>query len=390
MVACRHSSRIVGLLLFVSGCALQTNIPAVVITAPELPDRWQAGPATAFDPVAEFARLLELDEPTRADIRRATRNFNTSDERANYLMTQLLGSPEQAFLYKSDRTTAPTTTYQTHSGNCLSLTLLAYAMARELGFKAVIQEAIVPPVWERRLELDYINRHVNVKLMRPASSIQSGLDFSRDIVVDFEPSEYSRRVRSRSLEPAEVLAMYRNNLGAEALAGGDLPSAFAQFRAATIAYRQFDSSWINLALLYRRVGDNQTAEQVLLYARQLNPDSEAALLSLHGLMSGLGRPEAAALMAERVQRQEQDPYYWLRRAEAAAAKQQWKTARDHFLVAAELAQGFPEIHRGLAEVYQALGEQTLALEQLAKVAEIEARFPADDAVYVPVSLPIRP
>lgn len=388
MSSCGRLLSILIIALVLSACA-HSPASSVNLTQPELPDHWQVGHAIAISDLPDFQKLVALDDSIKEEFRQDRILTATADERIRYLMEHLLGSSQQPFLYRSNRTTPASVTYRSHAGNCLSLTLLAYAMAESLGFHADIQEVMTPQVWERRSSIDFINRHVNVRLSHPAHGLQNGIDFSRDIILDFEPSDNVSRFRHRTLEQSEIVAMYFNNLGAEALVHGDLQHAFSFFRAATQVYNQFESPWINLALLYQRVGDVQTAETALRYARHLSAENESALRALYELMVKLERPEAVTLLAEIRQRERHDPYYLLRKAKAAMAEEEWGEARDLLLAAEKLAHGFPEIHQSLAKSYAMLGQPELANAQVELAASLLADQ-ANAAVYVPVVVTERP
>jgi len=153
----------------------------------------------------------------------------------------------------------------------------------------------VPVVFDRRGSVEFLNRHVNLLISGRSDGglyVKDGLMRSGDVIIDFEPQVASRR-EGMALSDDGILARFYNNVAAEYLAQGDLPLAYAHFKAAVLTDPGYSPSYSNLAQLYTRKGFLQSAEQLLLHAIALNDDSDIALRSLHQLLVSQGRQSEA-------------------------------------------------------------------------------------------------
>ena len=140
-------------------------------------------------------------------------------QQMSYLLDLLYGAKRERFQYAAGHTTGAAETWERKRGDCLSLAILTYAAARELRMTAQIQEVDVPVLYDRRGDLDFVNRHVNVRFHRPSRVLDQGWAEPHDVVVDFEPEFGSKKV-GRSLDEPGILARYFNNIATEYLADG--------------------------------------------------------------------------------------------------------------------------------------------------------------------------
>ncbi len=295
----------------------------------------------------------------------ATRRFPAPGDRMRYLVDTVFGPDFKDFTYVSGLTTPASVTFQQRGGNCLSLSIMTITMAEALGFKPHLQEVRVPLMWERRGSTDFVNRHVNVLIRRPTNITVNTLDFSRDVVLDFEPHNVTVSHGERLLSTEEISAMYYNNLGAEAYAKKEWDLAYHLYREALQHDPTFDSIWVNLAQLYNRVNQPEAAEQALRYAMQMNPNSYVAISSLQKQLQRMQRTaEAEKLERLLADLRESDPYFLLSRALDAKEKHDYRRAANSLEKAAKVAEGFEVVHRELADIYRKLGKTVAADEQL--------------------------
>src|SRR5207302_603265 len=262
-------------------------------------------------------------------------------------------------------------TWRRKSGDCLSLTVLSYSLARALDMSVQMQEVRVPVVFDRRGNVEFFNRHVNV-FVRSVGDLYliSGSMRPGDVIIDFEPQVASRREGS-ALSEDGILARFYNNLAAEYLAQGDLTLAYAHFKAAVLADPGYSPSYSNLAQLYIRNGFLQSAEQLLLHTIALNDDADIALRSLHQLLVSQGRESEALKYKEIVQdRQYKDPYYWLGVGLHHLEEGNYQKAVDALERAQDLTRGFQEVHRYLAIAYWRAGNPIQAKNQLSVLASL--------------------
>ncbi len=322
---------------------------------------------------AEQVFALSADLEQALDLQRQRQD--EPSRRLTYLMRELFGDDFRDFDYLAAVTTPAAQTFARKGGNCLSLTILAMAMAERLGFSAQMQEVKVPSVWQRTGRYDFVNRHVNVLLRRPANMLLNTLDASSDVIIDFDPLATHRSFAQRQLTRDEVLAMFYNNLAAEAQTRGDSRLAYANLRESLRHYPAFDSAWINLAALYRRQGAEglQLAEFSLRRALNSNPESYAALSQLGTVLRAQQREsEARAVEQQLAQLKADDPHQQYALAEQAAARGDHRQAVRMLEKAIRRASGYVELHELLARSYAAIGDQNGARREAETAARLRS------------------
>jgi tetratricopeptide (TPR) repeat protein len=287
-------------------------------------------------------------------------------QQMNALLDLLYGPKRERFQYAAGHTTMAADTWQRKRGDCLSLAILTYAAARELRIPAQMQEVDVPILYDRRGELDFVNRHVNVRFHRGQRMLDQGWTEPHDVVVDFEPEFGSRKI-GRSIDEAGILARFYNNIAAEYLSEGKKSLAYSFFKAAIVAEPEYAASYINLAVLYRAAGMDREAEQLLLHAVELSDRTEVILPlnALHALMVEQGRDAEALAYAQRLKSaRDSDPYFWIGLGLRQLKDSEYKSAIDSLERASEMVNGFPEVHQYLALAYFRSGNRRRADEQL--------------------------
>ena len=365
---------ITGCFIVLAGCAAapRAPLPAHLL--------WQD---QAFDYDAALVSvskrdLFQLDPELLSKLQDPGIQNSSTQYRAHHLVSLLFGRETKDFPYSGGHSTIAAETWRRKSGDCLSLTVLAYSLANALGMSVQMQEVRVPVVVDRRGNVESVNRHVNV-LIRGFGQVylKDGSMRSGDVIIDFEPQITSRR-EGLALSGDAILARFYNNVAVEYLAQGDLTLAYAHFKAAILADAGYSATYANLAQLYKRRGLLQSAEQLLLYAIALGDDADIALRSLHQLLVSQGRESEALKYAEILRaRQEQDPYYWLGVGLDHLQRGDYPKAVDALEHAQDLTTGFQEVHRYLAIAYWRAGKQARAKNQLSALASL---VPDDSAL----------
>jgi len=328
--------------------------------------------------VVEGAQELFALKPELVALLRspAVQNLST-DRRIKYLSDTIVESKTQPFKYRAGRSTLASETWEQRRGDCLSLTVLTYAVAKELRLLATMQEVSIPASLDRRDGVDYLVGHVNLYIkLRDLLDTIPDRTTERGVVIDFEPSVGSVRMGD-ALTEQTMLARFYNNRGAEHLAHADHPRAYAYFKAAVVADPQFAPALTNLALLYWHRGFAAQAERVLTTVATQTQQSDVALRSLQRMMVVQGRTaEAERYEALRVARREQDPYYWIAAGLSHYQQQDYRSAIRALEQAEKLTTGFAEIHRYLALSYWHSGQRGKAQAQLGTLASINSEDPS--------------
>jgi tetratricopeptide (TPR) repeat protein len=315
--------------------------------------------------------LFALDPALLATIQASGMKEAGTQKRIDYLITLLFGPELKTFPYAGDRSTIAAETWRLRRGNCLSLSVLAYSVAKALNLPVQLQEVRVPQIFDRHGSIDFVGRHVNVMIRNEARlHLKNGTMTSGNVVIDFEPQTGWLRA-GLALSEDNILARYYNNVAAEYLAQDNLPPAYAWFKAAILADAQYASGYSNLAQLYKRSGFSGSAEPLLLHAIALDGDDDTAVRSMHQLLVAQGRETEALHYASLLQaRQEKNPYYWLGLGLDFLREAKYSQAVGALERAEALTAGFDEVHRYLAIAYWRNGDQAKARKQLAVLASL--------------------
>ncbi len=357
--------------LCLTGLAACSSLPDAPATA-QLPWRdeifgWDAGALSMSSD-----ELFRLDPKLRQDLQDPAVQRLSAAKRLDHLVALLYGRALQAFPYAPGHSTPATETWQQKRGDCLSLTVLAYAMARALNMRAQMQEVPVAAQFDRRNSVDFLSRHVNVLLPRSGALGGTGSRLEADdMIIDFEPQIGSNRL-GQALTDQDILARYQNNMGAEQLALEQPNAAYAWFKAAILTQPKYEASYANLALLYRRAGLGADAETLLRQAVALNDEDTVALLSLQQLMQEQGRTAEAEAFTHLLQsRRDRDPYHWIALGLKRLQEAQYRESIRALEQAQRMTHGFTEVHRYLALAYWRAGETERAREQLNLLSSLD-------------------
>lgn len=342
----------------VAGCASAPPAPA---TTPWLDAQFQHDPSLVKVTAADLFRL-DADLDKRLEDPNVREVFK--DVRLRRIIDLIFGEDRKGFAYRAGHSTVAADTWRDRAGDCLSLTVLTYAVAKRLNMTVAMQEVQTPAVFGRSGQLDVVNQHVNVLLPSARSDFLASDPWGHDVVLDFEPDFATARRGMQLTEPG-ILARFYNNVAVEHMARGDSRTAYAHFKAAIQAEPGYISPYGNLAVLYRRSGHEKEAESLLRYAVSLGGSSDVALHELHRLLRDQGRAgEAADVQRKLEARQSADPYYWMSRALQNIAERDPRRAISALNRAKELAPTFSEIHRYLATAYLQAGNAQKAREEV--------------------------
>jgi tetratricopeptide (TPR) repeat protein len=371
---CRQLSAVFFVVLGLGGCAA----PKVGSSLAPPDTVWQDN-AFAYqrDLVTETREtIFALDPEVVRALRTDDGIAHSTERRLDLLVARLYGTSGIRLSYASGHTTGASETWHNKRGDCLSLTILAYASARYLGIDAHMQEVRVPASLDRREGVDFVNGHVNVLVRHTAEVVINGQSFGAgSFIIDFEPQAGARR-SGQWLSENAIMARYYNNRATEYLVQKDDTRAYAYYRAAIAAEPDFSPSFGNLAQLYAKHGLTQTAEQLLRHAIAMGGPQYVPLRAMHKLLIAQGRDAEAQRFAELLaKRQDEDPYYWMGLGMAALQEGRNRAAIGAFERAVSLTTGFEELHFHLGVAYWRNGQRDAASKQLAAINAINNKDP---------------
>lgn len=301
-------------------------------------------------------QVFYLDENARAFVASTIEPMGNSIDQMEALVKAIFDRSDLNLLYQGDANTTANDTFHSQAANCLSMSIMTYALATEAGFEVDFQEVMIPEYWTRRAGFSLLNGHINLKVLAPIRP--NVFEFHRrSYQVDFDPQSSRRGLPKKVVSKKAVLSMFYNNKGADAVLQKDYLSAYAYFREALLIEPLSQSAWINLGILYRLSEYFPQAEKAYQQALAINPDSLTALENLAYLYTFTGRNEAAKHILLKVERQrEGNPYYHVNLAEQEMEQKHWDQALAHFRKALALDRSKHEVYSGLARAYFAMGK----------------------------------
>lgn len=340
--------------------------PALLVPADSMLAMPEVDDADLFTLSEEMRRYVERD--LAADIRRKGR------QRA--LAEALFDSGGLRLNYDASRTRPAASTFATRQGNCLSLVIMTAALARALDLEIDYRVAEIDDSVSRRGHLVVMSGHVNITLGRRLLERGSGGD-DRALTIDFLPPAELQGLRTRRIDEAELLAMYRNNRAAEALAEGRLGEAFAWARRAVQGRPGMVTAVNTLGVVHRLAGQPRTAAQAFRHALALAPANTSAMANLSSVLSAMGEEaEAAQWRARLASLERQAPFEAHDRGRAAFARGDFRDAVAAFRTALAREEG------DAADAHFWLG---LALHYAGDVGNAQAHWREAQALVAPRS-----
>jgi Tfp pilus assembly protein PilF len=348
---------------WLAGCAAP---PATVPDALPLED---TAFAPRIEPAFEPRQLFELSEEMRRYARHALESPRAWRDRREALIDALYTSSELQLYYDAGATRTAAQTYAVRSGNCLSLVLMTAAFAKHLGMPVAYQRVRVEDEYSRSAGVHLVSGHVNVMLGHPVP-VASRLGETAWLTVDFLPQAELRGVRAEPIEEKTVVAMYLNNLAAEALLRGEAARAYWHARDALRQDPHFVAAANTLGVVYERAGFAPASERALAYVLARDPRNTNAWSNLARLLEAQGREaEAREAQARLLALQPVAPFAQLEAGREALQQGNPAAARDLFKRELRLQPFQHEVHFWLAQAYAALGERRAAAQHLALAAE---------------------
>lgn len=333
----------------------------------------QAFPDYKTVPIETQEEVFALDQEAKNFVTETINPIADDIEKMETLAYRIFDRSDLNLLYMASANTIATETFHNRAANCLSMSIMTYALAKQAGFGVRFQDVEIPEYWTRREGYSLLNGHINLQML-PRPNMNVTYFQTKGFQVDFAPREVKKHFPKKIVSVETVLAMYYNNKGADALLQKDYTKAYAYFRAATQVDPEFDSTWTNLGFLFRLEGYYQSAEDSYQHAIDLNPENLTAWENLAFLYDFTGRTAEARVITARLERKRDDnPYYHLNLGDEEFEHENWDTALAHYRKALSLDKTKHEVYFGLAKTYYELGQ----VERSKRYLALAKRFSID-------------
>ena len=343
------NSRIISLLasLLLAGC----QSTAVIQIDPTLSFHDDLFPDYQDFYIETAEEVFFIDQSMKNFVDEKINRNRDSDIQIKALSDAIFDRSDLNLLYKNDANTVAEETFSNRSANCLSLTIMTYALADYANFSVHFQQVDTPELWVRREGNNLLNRHVNLRLYKKTKS-NIVLFKQTSYQLDFDRRAQSLRLPAKKIDKKRVLAMFYNNKAADALIKERYSQAYAYFRAALTLDPMFTEAWTNFGLLYRRTGHIKLAEESYLKALTINKNDLTTLENIAHIYSITDREDKAANIRRKILAQRTDnPFYYFMLGEIAFDKQDWNLAIKQYKKAIRLNKKQHHFYFALARAY---------------------------------------
>lgn len=371
---------LVGVVLFVNGCASSLQQGARLVPASQLLNDAAFSEYDSFD-IEQADEIFALDDAAKAFVAKTSRGLKSHDEKVKQLMYRIFARADLDLIYEASANTVASETFKNASANCLSLSIMTFAMAKHAGFQSEFQIVDIPEYWTRRDGYSLLNGHINLRIRaKPRGNMQTL--FENTFVVDFDPSTRGSQFSTSSVSEQTVLAMFYNNKAADALLQQKDAMAYAYLREAILTDDSYPGSWVNLGLLYRKTGDTDFALSAYQRAIQLDENYSTAWENLAVLYQQLGDDEAANEINRSLQmKRENNPFYHQMLAQIEREEGRLDNSILHYQKAIGLDSKQHQFYFGLAAVYFQKDDLDVS-ERFLKIAKRKAGNSRVADIYV--------
>lgn len=309
--------------------------------------------------------IFQLDQDMIDMVNTRLKNKKTIKKRASALLDYIFDEDNIALTYDGNANVIAREAFHTGSANCMSLTIMAYSLAKEAELDVNFQQINVPEYWVRNGRYNQLTGHVNLLIKGTSVDSQTVVWGGSDFQIDFDPGAAKKSFTKKVISKQTILAMFYNNKGADALVVKNYPLAYLYFKEATETDSKFSPAWGNLAILYKFNGLESLAERVYRHAIKLQPDNLNALANLALLLHRQDRiDEAAEIDRYIIDIRRKNPYYHAVLADEAFYNGDFAFAEQHYKNAIELDKSEHEFYFGLAKAYYMQKKLTLAKKSM--------------------------
>ena len=349
----RRTARAVAVAALLAGCTTYQRFDSVAHLREQYAQRLGAAAA------AQLSVPFELDDAMRGALPK--HRHASPDRRLTQVMDLIF--ERLAITYQLAPTRTAAEAFETRRGNCLSFVNLFVGLARASDLDPFYVEVVDYQKWSHQAGMVVSQGHI-VAGMYLDGELQT-YDF-----LPYRPKAYRD---FNPIDDVQAAAHFYNNLGAEALLGGDIQEARRLIEIAAAIAPTFSKALNNLGVVRARSGDRAGAEEAYRQALVADPGNSAVMTNMARLLQQAGRGGEAEQMLSSIEAGNiTNPYFFVYQADMALVRGDHKKALDLMAKALSLDSDNPEVHVGLVKVYMALGDTEKARHHLARALALDA------------------
>jgi tetratricopeptide (TPR) repeat protein len=311
--------------------------------------------------------IFLLDDKMRLMVKNKLKPIHDPRMRSVKLLKHIFDQENIALAYSSGANVSAREAYHNQQANCLSLTIMAYSLAREANLNVDFQDITIPEYWVRDGDNNMLSGHVNLIITKIKEPNQLLLIGNNTLTIDFDPVISKKSFPSKIINKNTVVAMYYTNKGGQALFDDELDKAYAYFKAATKVDPSFSPAWGNLGVLYRKVKHDDYAMINYRHAISLNNKNYNTMSNMSIILNEQGKFDQVKRIKKILhKKRHENPYYHALLADEAFYRGHHSKAIKHYRRAILLANNIHEFHFGMAKIYYAMNDHQRAEKSLKK------------------------
>ncbi|MDT0601994.1 tetratricopeptide repeat protein [Thalassotalea castellviae] len=340
--------------LFIVSCqsTIATSDNTSIYNELYLDDEFEVDSAQSIESEEE---VFALDDEMKLMVTEKLLSVRAPNKRAKRLLRHIFAKENIDLAYQSAANLTASQAYHSQTANCMSLTIMAYALAKEAGLDVKFQDVKVPEYWVRNGQYNMLTGHVNL-ILTEAKVPNKTVVYGRELLqIDFDPDIYKKSFPKKVITKNTVLAMFYNNKGAHALVDQNYQLSYKYLKQATLVDPSFSSAWGNLGILYKLNDLTDFAEKTYRHAIELDNDNLTALTNLSLLLEDNNNLEQARKIEKMLHdKRIKNPYYHALLADEAFFRGENQKALKHYKRAIRMDNKVHEFYFGIAKVYYAL------------------------------------
>lgn len=310
------------------------------------------------------------------------RSQRSLNEKVFDLLNLIFDEQQLGVAYKNSANLTASQTFKNREANCISLTIMAYALAKEAKLDAYFQDVKVPEYWIRNGKYSLLAGHVNLVVSPAKISHFEYMFQDQKLVIDFDPYIRKNKFKAKRISKQTIMAMFYTNVAAEAMIKTKYSLAYAYLKKATQLSPSYSPAWGNLGILYKYTGELELAISTYEHAISLNNENLTAITNLAILFKKVGRKNDADIIKKKLhQLRNKNPYYHAMLAQSFLYRGDINLAILSYKKAIKLDDKQHEFYYGLAKAYSVADNNFLAQKALKKAIKLN-KYPDVNNQYL--------